>query len=266
MENTGRLLDSPVKKTSGKNLDAHTFLVTLSPKGNIDPACVELVLKWVRKNSLHAYVVIETGSTGQRHVHMSLAFSAARSKTRLQEDLWKFKVKPYHSDSIGKYAVVVTNQYNHHWYETYLKKEEAVEVLHDTYDLDAITSFFPTEEQQLDYQTLKGKKPSDQVIHSHEVAWTETSHPVTVAGALYYLRERMFQLKDMQVIQDERRVRQLALALYRYRSGNCDPSQEDDEWLARSDPVRGALYTHDTFGGSTGDSKRMWKDKDFSQK
>jgi hypothetical protein len=104
---------------------------------------------------------------------------------------------------------------------------------------DRITALFPTVEQQKLFMELKGKRVVDSVLHEHDVLWQETDLPVSVSGALRYLRERMFQKKDMMVIMDDRRVRQLALALYRYRTSNCDQSMEDDEWLNRSDSVRG---------------------------
>lgn len=236
-------LDSPVKIKPGRNiLDCNVFLVTLSPKGDVSPKCSECVLKWVKKNAMYAYIVAERGANGQRHLHMILAFEDSRSKQRLQEDIWKFKVKKWHGDSIGKYAVVVTTAYDHTWYDTYLRKESGVEVLHDEYDRDTVGTMFPAPEVQQLLIESKGKRVSDTYMHEHCLLWSETDLPVSVSGALRYLRERMFQEKNLMVIQDERRVRQLALAIYRYRSGNCDQSMEDDEWLNRCDPVRGSLH------------------------
>jgi len=242
---TGLPLDSPVKSVPGKIcLSGHTFIVTISPKGDVNTECEKALIKWSGKNSDYNYIVEEHGSSGKRHIHMALAFKLARNKQRLQEDLWKFKVKKWHGDSIGKYAVVVTNMYNHDWYDSYLRKETGVEILSDEYDRDAVGALFPTIEQQQLFMELKGKRPSDCVLHEHEALWSETDLPVSVSGALRYLRERMFQKKDMMVILDDRRVRQLALALYRYRSGNIENTMEDDEWLNRCDPVRGSLYIH----------------------
>lgn len=241
-ELAGRLLDSPAKSQPGKSLDGHTFLVTISPKGDVSEPCQKAVLKWVGKNSSYAYVVAERGQNGQRHLHLALCFEDARSKQRLQEDIWKRYVKKWHGDSIGKFAVVVTNMYNHDWYDTYLRKEDGVEVLYDGYLREAVGRLFPTLEQQELYKALAGKRVADSVIHDHSMAWESTSHPVSVAGAIFYLRERMFVLRDMAVIVDERRVRQLALALYRYRSQDITLSHEDEEFLNRSDPHRGAVY------------------------
>jgi len=239
-------LDSPVTREPGKIslLNQSTFQMTISPKGDVSPECESALIKWIKKTTSYAYVVAERGKNGQRHLHMCLAFEAPRSKQCMQEDTWKFRVKKWHGDSVGKYAVVVTTMYDHRWYDEYLKKESEVEVLYDEYDRDAVSKLFPAPEVQQLLIESKGKKVCDTYMHEHCLLWTETSLPVSVAGALQYLRERMFKEKSMMVIQDERRVRQLALALYRYRSCDVSTSVEDDEWLNRCDPVRGSLYIH----------------------
>jgi len=148
--------------------------------------------------------------------------------------------------------VVVTVAYNHYWYDDYLKKEKDVEILNDEYDRDAISAMFPPPEVQQMLVESKGKRVCDAYMHEHCLLWSETDLPVSVSGALRYLRERMFKEKTMMVIQDERRVRQLALAIYRYRTGDCAQSAEDDEWLNRCDPDRGSVYivSDPTPGGS----------------
>lgn len=238
----GPLLDSPAKDLPGKTLAGHTFLVTISPKGDISESSENAVLKWAIKSTQYMYAVAERGKSGQRHLHMSLIFEQPRGKQTLQEDIWKRYVKKWHGDSIGKYAVVVTNMYNHDWYDSYLRKEGGVEVLVDAYDREAITPMFPTQEQQQLYQSLAGKKVADSLLHDHCVAWEDTTHAVSVAGALFYFRERMFVKRDMAVVMDERRLRQMALALYRYRAQDITLSHEDEEFLNRSDPHRGAVY------------------------
>lgn len=231
-------LGSPVKNKPGRNpgLNGMTFLVTISPRDDVSEKCENALLKWIDRNTLYAYVVFEHGKSGKKHMHAALCFAEPRSKQRLQEDLWKFKVKKWHGDSIGKYAVVVTNMYNHDWYDEYLKKEEGVIVLRDAYPRSEFESRFPTAEQQQLFRELQGKRIADTVVHDHCLSWEATVHPLSLEGSLRYLRERMFIKRDMMVIQDERRVRQMALALYRYRSGNIEKSAEDDEWLARHEP------------------------------
>jgi len=149
-----------------------------------------------------------------------------------------------YADSDGKYAVVVTNQYDHKWYNEYLRKESGCTVLHDFYDFEAVGALFPTMEQQAEYQQTKGKTPLNSAVVAHCDAWVTSGDPPTLQGALYYLRSRMFFNQDLQIIMDERRLRQLALAIYRYRTKNAEPSMEDDEWCSRTDPVRGAVYCH----------------------
>lgn len=257
-------LDSPVKESSGKNsLDVFTFLMTISPKGSVSEQCEKSILKWVHKNTLYAYVVAELGKSGQRHLHLCLCFEQARSKQRLQEDTWKFRVKKFHGDSIGKYAVLPTVMYDHTWYDTYLRKEDGVEVLYNEYDREAVTKYFPSLAVQQHLIETKGKRVVDTFMHDHCMRWSETSYPVRVSGALAYFRDRMYITKDMIAIHDDRRVKQMALSLFRYRTGNISQSMEDDEWLSRVDPIRDSAYSLSVPVGNPVGSQKLWSEKVF---
>lgn len=257
-------LDSPAVRQPGKNiLDTKTFLITISVKGDVSEIAQKKFLKWVEKVSSYAYVVAERGKSGQRHIHSVLCFDEPRNKQTLQEDVWKRYIKPFHGDSIGKFAVVVTVCYNHDWYDEYLNKEQGVEVLYDQYDRDRVSGLFPPAEVQQLLVESKGKRVSDTYMHEHCLLWSETDLPVSVSGALRYLRERMFKEKNMMVIQDERRVRQLALSLYRYRSSDCSQSMEDDEWLNRVDPNRDSAYSLSVPVGNPVGSQKLWTEKVF---
>lgn len=75
------------------------------------------------------------------------------------------------------------------------------------------------------------RKIADPEFHEHEQRWTEMCEEVTFSSALVYLRTRMFIDKDMKVITDETQLHHLALALYRYRSGDIDESIHDREFM-----------------------------------
>jgi hypothetical protein len=214
----GRPLDSPAIKKSGKNFAGHTFLVTLSPKEDISEISIQKFLKWAGKNSQYLYVVLEHGANHKLHLHACLAFETPRSKLSIHDDVWKRIVKPEHQTSIGTFAVLVTNMWNHEWYNTYLKKEEGVRILANRYDVDSVTLMFPTlEQQQQHLKATAGKRVSDSARFDHEQKYLEMfSEGHSFSTTLLYFRTRMFKTKDMMVIQDERRVHQLAMALYRY--------------------------------------------------
>ena len=72
---------------------------------------------------------------------------------------------------------------------------------------------------------------ADPDFHEHEQRWMEMCEEVSFSSALRYLRTRMFIDKDMVVIIDESQLHQLALALYRYRSGDVDESILDREFM-----------------------------------
>jgi hypothetical protein len=71
----------------------------------------------------------------------------------------------------------------------------------------------------------------DLAFHEHEQRWIEMCEEVSFPSALRYLRTRMFIDKNMMVIVDESQVHQLALALYRYRSGDIVESIQDKEFV-----------------------------------
>ncbi len=71
----------------------------------------------------------------------------------------------------------------------------------------------------------------DSSFNEHEQMWEEMSEEVSFSSALRYLRTRMFLDKNMMVIIDESKLHQLALALYRYRSGDIDESIQDREFI-----------------------------------
>ena len=211
--------DSPAKQKSGK-MQHHTFLLTISTKDDVSEETTKLLLKYLSKNFDHVYGVAEHGNTGKRHLHFCMCSMRARQSSSLHDDIWKRHVRPYHKDSIGHKAVLVTVMYNHEWYNEYLKKESDVEVLLDSYDPDVVTQYFPTQEEQEKLIQTKGKRIADSYVHGLSVQYKDECPDCSPGSALDYLRTRMFVQKDMAVILDERRLRQLALALYRYRS--CD--------------------------------------------
>jgi hypothetical protein len=73
---------------------------------------------------------------------------------------------------------------------------------------------------------------TDAEFNDHEQRWMEMCEEASFSSALRYLRTRMFLDRDMTVIVDETKVRQLALALYRYRSGDIDESIQDKDFMS----------------------------------
>jgi hypothetical protein len=78
---------------------------------------------------------------------------------------------------------------------------------------------------------IKERKIADLEFYDHEKRWAEMCEEISFSSALRYLRTRMFVDKDMAVDLDESYLRHFALALYRYRSGNIDLSNQDREFI-----------------------------------
>lgn len=218
----------PSAPSPSEILDTKTFLLTISVKGDLSLESQESVLKWVRKNTLMNYVVIEHGESGKRHLHAVLVFKEPRLGKKLHENLWDRHVKPFHADSIGKYAVKVQVCPGNDWYNTYLKKESGVEVLSSNYDPDAAESYFPTRATQ---EVLMEPRVSKGVACLHleldVKSWAESAFTNEPSGALCYLKHRMNVLKNMIPIADKRKLAEKAQMYWEYRNGIVTPTERE---------------------------------------
>jgi hypothetical protein len=79
---------------------------------------------------------------------------------------------------------------------------------------------------------IKERKIADLEFYDHEKKWAAMCEEISFSSALRYLRTRMFVDKDMAVVLDESYLRHFALALYRYRSGDIDQSNQDREFTS----------------------------------
>lgn len=216
-------------------LDTKTFLLTVSVKGDLLLECQESVLKWIRKNTHMNYVVIEHGSAGKRHLHAVLVFKESRLGKKLHENLWDRHVKPFHPDSIGKYAVKVQVCPGNDWYNTYLKKESDVEVLSANYNPDEAETYFPTEATQavlMEPRVIKGVACPR--LETDVKAWADSDFSNTPQGAHEFIQYRMFVLKDMMPSQDNKKLVEKSRIYWRYRNGITALS-ERQLWLHKQE-------------------------------
>lgn len=200
------------------------FNLTVSVKEDISDECVKAVVKWIKKNALHAFVVLEQ-ETSKRHLHAALFFKDPRSSKKLRENIWDRQVKPHHPTSIGRVAVHLQASPGRKWLDEYLLKEDSRDLLLDTLpdEKDELTPFFPSAETQAALMAAKDKVV-DVFYATHEVVYKEWLHEnVWVSStetAHEYFLMRMFERKDIRVCADSRRVHQMAVALHRYATGS----------------------------------------------
>lgn len=220
-------------KTQSSELDTRTFLLTVSVKGDLSIDSQEEIVKWIRKNTLMNYVVIEHGESGKRHLHAILVFKEPRIGKKIRGNLWDRHVKPFHSDSRGSVAVVVTVCYSNDWYNTYLKKESGVEVLSSNYDPDEAETYFPSAEtQELLMATRDVKGVACPYLEHDVAAWAESDFPNEPAGALAWLKHRMYVLKNMIPISCKRKLTEKAQMYWEYRNQIVTAS-ERELWLLK---------------------------------
>lgn len=227
--------DLSLGRSSGPQVLTRTFLLTISPKEPVTEACQNSVVAYCRLQCKYSYVVVETGRSGKAHLHAVMVFDTNREKKKLQENINNRIVKRNgHENAKNGLATLVTVMYNHKWYDEYLKKEEGVVVLHDDYDRDLVTDYFPTEAVQEFLQAhSRSGGPVDKHMAEHKRRWIESTADSTYDSAVKYLKHRMYVLEDMMIIADKRRLTQLAYVLYEYRNQITDPNAEEVSYRGR---------------------------------
>jgi len=209
-----------------------TFLCTWSPKGDILPPLEEAILKWCRKQ-LYCYAVAERGSSGQRHIHATVVVRTPTTKMDIQ-DSWRPKVVRMQPGSVRGVCFVATTQYDHKWYEDYLRKESGVEVLIDKYEPVAVQSYFPTQEQQAALISTKAA-PSLRIPELYRLtdAWSLETDDGSYESAIEYVKTRMYVTRDFYPITDKRRLCMLCFAMYECRNQIVKPCAEEINHAAR---------------------------------
>jgi len=174
------------------------------------------------------HVVIEHGESGKRHLHACFIFKDSRHKAKIQSNVWDRHVKPFHPDSISRYAVKVQVCPGNDWYTEYLRKEQNVEVLATNWDPEAAKDHFPTQQVQ---EALQSKSKLASVaaphIESRIIEWTSSEFENSPEGALRFLRNSMYVLKNMVPISDPRKLTEKANMFYDYRNGITDPTERE---------------------------------------
>jgi len=214
--------------THSPDLDTKSFLLTVSVKGDLSVESEDKIVKYLRTQTLMHHVVIEHGESDKRHLHACFIFKETRLKHKVQNNVWERFVKPFHSDSIGKFAVKVQVCPGNKWYEEYLCKETDVQILSTNWDpLEAI-NYFPTQQVQ---EALQSKSKMASVaaphIESRVLEWTISDFENSPDGALRFLNHCMYVHKNMIPISDPRKITEKALMFYKYRNGVTDPSERE---------------------------------------
>lgn len=228
--------DLALGRSSDPQVLTRTFLLTVSPKDPVTQAVQDAIVKYCRKQTMFAYVVTETGASGKLHLHAVLVYSTHMEKKKLQENINnRIVVKNGHAGAKNGIATKVQVCPGHRWYDEYLRKEEGVNVLYDNYDRERVTEYFPTQAVQEFLQThTRSTGPVDKHMAEHKRQWIERfPTDASYECAVQYLKHRMYVLEDMIIIQDKRRLCQMAFALYEYRNQITDLCVEEVNHAAR---------------------------------
>jgi len=222
---SGRPLASPENGNTEK-LKLQTFLITLSPKTDVTEDTQTKFVKYIQKMTTYHFIVGETSDNGKYHIHACCVWSHAVDKRNIHDYWSKLLVKDY-PGSIGRYACKITTQYNHTWYDEYLRKGGTV--LSDNYVRDEVTRFFPTEEQQSQLIELKGNTEArlhlaDQLL----IEWVDKDPTdATYEGAIRFLKYRMYVENKTPYYIDNRKLCQICWFLYEKRNKILEPNVEE---------------------------------------
>lgn len=223
------------------------YKITLSPKGDIAEEAEKKFCKWIAKTSDMCYIAAENGKNGQRHLHALVLYTAKREKSVLQNYIWQNQVKPYHPDSIQKWAVLVTAAYDFDWRDEYLHKEDTVELLVEKWDDAHCDKYLPTMEEQEALSEAKDCVKQGRAFHDHK-HWSDLAghfktwyvkegYPVPFTfvsphHCLEFLNVEMMAGR-MIVMVDPRRRQEKAIWLYRVVTGDTKPSDGEKQALDR---------------------------------
>lgn len=228
--------DRSLGRSSGPQVLTRTFHLTVSTKDPVTEQCQLAIVNYIREQCEYGYAVAETGKTGKLHVHAILIFGSHREKKKLQENITNRIVKKHgHPEAKNGVAVYVQVCPGHKWYDEYLKKEEGRILLYDNYDRESVTDYFPTEAVQEYLQThTRSNGPADKHMAEHKRRWIDRfPDDGSYECAIQYLKHRMYVLEDMMIIQDKRRLNQLAYSLYEYRNQIISADVEDRNYAGR---------------------------------
>lgn len=209
------------------------FNITISVKEDIDEQAVSKLKNWAVKKALYSYAVLEN-ETSKRHFHACVFCLDPQNPKSIRDTLWKL-IKPFHPTSIGRFAVHIQACPGRKWIDEYLQKESSREIVINSLpaDLDDLEEYFPDETTQ-ELLKKKSEKHENNVVDlfyaNHEVHYKEFLHEKSwvssIETALQYFQNRMYVKKDMRVIEDQRRLFQKAICLYRYASEDDSVSAE----------------------------------------
>lgn len=217
---------------------SQAYRVTLSPKQDICEEAEKKFVKWATKQADYLYIVAEHGTSGKRHVHALLLFPVKRAKSVIHNYIWQQHVKPYHPDSIQKFAVLCNTAYDFKWRDEYLQKEEDREVLHEKWDDTHVSKYLPTPEEQNALIEQMGDARKGRCYHDHKMWVDMAAHfkvdyikdktsvnwkDVIVADCLEWINREMLEGR-MVVMVDERRRVQKAVWLWRVVTNNSKPT------------------------------------------
>lgn len=228
----GEPLASPENRKPEKSFRTSTFLITLSPKGDVTDATVQHFCSYLKKKMQQAYAVLEVGSGGQRHLHCACVSNVPVEKRNIQDYWSKILMRDY-PGSIGRYACKVTIMYDHKWYDEYLRK--GGDVVYDAYERSVVGNFFPDEETQ--QRLIDAKGVPEARMHIVDLLLSEwvdkDPNDASYESAISFVKYRMYYLDKQPYFVDPRKLQQMCWFMYEKRNRLIGPNVDDKNFACR---------------------------------
>ena len=217
--------------------DCKTFELTLSPLLDINDSCQEAVKTYCIRNCLYSLIVLEHGKSGKLHLHALLAFEYHHDHSDLKAYIKRHLVKPHHPEAFLKHAVTLVTQYDHDWYDRYLRKEESCITLHDNYNRDAVGLLFPSQQTQAYLQGKSNARSPCATMLDHESQWIKMfPDDSSLLSASRYYDHRANVRRDLVVPTDEAKQTAFIKQLWKFRNKISEPTPDRLKWAAKFDP------------------------------
>jgi hypothetical protein len=210
-----------------------SFLLTVSPKGDIHEEAIRMITRCIQKQSDFHHIVIEQGSNGKAHLHAIMLTPKVQDKQKMQQNIWSRFVKPYcDAGTIGGVAVKVQVAPGPDWYTDYLKKEDTVRVISTHWDAALVDQYFPDPALQQLLQESQGQGIGNNWVVKLLSDYKSECNVYTFHTAYVFLHKRhrlanrMFQFRTL---------REHAKILASYALEDDEPTMECIRWNTQMD-------------------------------
>lgn len=203
-----------------------SFCITIRPRDGITDETIDAVKKWLPKCD-YGFAVLEKDGV-ERHLHAQLWFEKERARGDINKQVQRIcerTIKDWDNAQLKVLRSGTRIAYSD-WYNDYLAENEnksSPNIIFNNIP-DKTLSYYPTEEEQENIQTLKtATDPRFADLEIKCLAYLQNSiYPITIKSVAEYLAYAMFKEKSMKVLLHQRDREALCISLHAYMTKSTD--------------------------------------------